>query len=199
VEPRPKENEVVSFTYFHSFGLGVPAHPLLQWLLYYYGLCLHDLTPEGILHLSVFIMLCEGFVGVPAHYELWQSFFWVVCSVPERVHLPRTGDALIQLCPRLEERYLSLDRYPSMDLGWQKSWLYVPNESMSLPFYSPDRLHGDLPESWEELPPLEAYKHRVPNLLDAIKDLKDWGLAGTRVIRTFIGYWVLPLKMRHHP
>ena len=67
VEPRPEENEVVSFAHFHSFGFVVPAHPLLRWLLYYYGVGLHDLTPEGIFHLSVFIMLCEGFLGVPAH------------------------------------------------------------------------------------------------------------------------------------
>ena len=82
VEPRPKENEVISFAHFHSFGFGVLAHPLLQWLLYYYGLRLHDLTPQGILHLSVFIMLCESFLGVPAQYELWRSLFRVVRSVP---------------------------------------------------------------------------------------------------------------------
>ena len=82
VEPRPKEDEVVSFAHFHSFGFGVSTHPLLWWLLYYYGLCLHDLTLEGILHLSIFIILCGGFLGVPAHYELWRSLFWVVCSAP---------------------------------------------------------------------------------------------------------------------
>jgi hypothetical protein len=75
VEPRLEENEVISFAHFHSFGFRVPAHPLLRWLLYYYRLCLHDLTPQGILHLSIFIMLCKGFLGVPAHYELWQSLF----------------------------------------------------------------------------------------------------------------------------
>ena len=63
------------------------------------------------------------------------------------------GGALIQLCPKLEDRYLNLGPYPSMDLGWQKSWLYVPNESPSLLSYSPDRLCGDLLESWEELRP----------------------------------------------
>ena len=83
------------------------------------------------------------------------------------------GGALIQLCPTMEDRYLRLDRYPSTDLGWQKLWLYDPNERLPLPSYSPDRLRGDLPESWEELPPLEAYRYHVPNLLDAIKDLKD--------------------------
>ena len=67
VEPRPKENEVVSFVPFHLLGFGLSTHPLLRWLLYYYGLHLHDLTPEGIHHLFVFIMLCEGFLGIPAH------------------------------------------------------------------------------------------------------------------------------------
>ena len=80
VEPRSEGNEVVSSTHFHSFGFGVSVHPLIRWLLYYYGLYLYDLTPEGILHLSVFIMLCKGFLGVPAHCELWQSLFWVVRS-----------------------------------------------------------------------------------------------------------------------
>ena len=69
------------------------------------------------------------------------------------VHIPRMRGALIQLYPEMEDRYLSLDRYPFMDLGWQRSWIYVPNESPPLPSYSPDPLHGDLPESWEELPP----------------------------------------------
>ena len=45
VEPRPKENEVVSLVPFHLLEFGLSAHPLLRWLLYYYGLHLHDLTP----------------------------------------------------------------------------------------------------------------------------------------------------------
>ena len=75
VEPKLEENEVVSFAHFHSFGFEVPVHPLLWWLVHYYGLRLHDLTPKGILHLSIFIMLCKGFLGVPVHYELWRSLF----------------------------------------------------------------------------------------------------------------------------
>ena len=83
VKTRLEENEVVSFSHFHCFGFRVPVHPLLRWLLYYYGLCLHNFTIEGILHLSISIMLCKGFLGVPAHYELWRSLFWVVRSAPE--------------------------------------------------------------------------------------------------------------------
>ena len=80
VKPRPKENEVVYFFHFHLLGFGLPAHSLLRWLLYYYGLHLHDLTPEVILHLSVFIMLCEGFLGTPTHHDLWRILFCVVPS-----------------------------------------------------------------------------------------------------------------------
>ena len=75
VEPRPKENEVISFIPFHLLGFRLLVHPLLRWLLYYYGLHLHNITLEGILYLSVFIMLCEGFLGIPAHYGLWWFLF----------------------------------------------------------------------------------------------------------------------------
>jgi len=95
VEPRPKENEVISFIPFHILGFGLPPHPLLRWLLYYYGLCLHDLTPEGILHLSVFVMLCEDFLGIPTHYDLWWFVFWVVPSAPSWHRHCLMGGALI--------------------------------------------------------------------------------------------------------
>jgi hypothetical protein len=55
----------------------------------------------------------------------------------------------------MEDNYLSLDCYPCTDLGWQKLKLYVPNESLPLPSYSPISLHVDLLESWVELPPKE--------------------------------------------
>jgi hypothetical protein len=76
VEPRPKHNEVVSFTHFHNFGFRLPAHPLIRSLLHYYGLRLHDLTLDGRLHLFVSIMLCEGFLGVPAH--LWAVVVFIL-------------------------------------------------------------------------------------------------------------------------
>jgi hypothetical protein len=86
--------------------------------------------------------------------------------------------ALIQLHLGMEDRYLNLDRYTSVDLGWQKLWLCVPNESPPLSSYSLDWLRGDLSESREELPPLDDTKG-VPYWLDVIKDLKGQGLMGT--------------------
>jgi hypothetical protein len=91
VKPRPKENDVVSFVPFH-LGFRLSVHPLLRWLLYNYGLRLHDLTLEGIRHLLVFIMLCKGFLGILVDYDLWQILFCVVplaCSWHD--HCPMGG------------------------------------------------------------------------------------------------------------
>jgi hypothetical protein len=85
-------------------------------LLYYYGLHLHDLTLEGILHLSVFIMLCEGFLGILAHCDLYQFLLWVVLSTSSWLcHCPM-GGASIEVHLGLKECYLSLDRYYAANL-----------------------------------------------------------------------------------
>ena len=199
VEPGLKENEAISFVPFHLLGFGPPMHPLLRWLLYYYRLCLHDLTLEGILYLSVFIMLCEGFLGIPTHYDLWQILFWVVMSACSWHRRCLMGGTSIEVCPRLEERYLSLDHHYAADLDWEHRWLYVPNnERPSLPTFSQDRLCPDMPESWSGPPTLSEPQH-LCLLLDAIEDLKDRGLTAPRVIHTFFSHWVLPLKMRATP
>ena len=42
------------------------------------------------------------------------------------------GGALIEVCPRLEEHYLSLDYHYAVDLDWEHWWLYVPNNEQPL-------------------------------------------------------------------
>ena len=39
----------------------------------------HNLTPGSILHISGFVALCELFLGIEPHFELWRKFF---CLVP---------------------------------------------------------------------------------------------------------------------
>lgn len=74
MEPRPEADEIVSFAPFHRHWFGLPLHLFLRGLLYFYGLRLHDLTPVGIPHISVFIMLCET-LRIEPHFELWRCIF----------------------------------------------------------------------------------------------------------------------------
>ena len=68
---------VVSFAHFHERGLATPAHKFLRGLLHFYKIELQHLNPNGIQHMVAFVALCEGFLGISPHFELWRYFFAV--------------------------------------------------------------------------------------------------------------------------
>ena len=70
--PSPKDSEILLFASFLKHGLALPACDFLRGLLYYYGIQIHHLTPESILHLSIFVHLCEEFLGIKPHFELFR-------------------------------------------------------------------------------------------------------------------------------
>ncbi|KAK1669085.1 hypothetical protein QYE76_057244 [Lolium multiflorum] len=65
------------FTAFLFRGLSLPAHEFLRSLLFFYGIQLWQLTPNSILHLSIFITVCEAFLGIDPHWGLWRKIFYV--------------------------------------------------------------------------------------------------------------------------
>jgi hypothetical protein len=62
--PRPGPNEVVLLTTFQERGLGLPVHHFFHGLLYYYKIKHHHLASCRILHIVMFITLCEAFLGI---------------------------------------------------------------------------------------------------------------------------------------
>ena len=75
VEPAPGESQVVSFVPFHHAGFGVPAHPFVHRFHRHFRLRLHDLTPDRVVHLAVFITLYKGYLGIEPHFDLWRRIF----------------------------------------------------------------------------------------------------------------------------
>jgi hypothetical protein len=73
--PRPPAGFRVLFFAFLLRGLLFPPHPFLRGLLFTYGIQLHDLNPNTILHIACFIMLCECFLGIEPHWVLWCQIF----------------------------------------------------------------------------------------------------------------------------
>ena len=49
----------------------------LQGLLDYYQVELQHLNPNGVQHIAAFVALCEGFLGISPHFDLWRHFFAV--------------------------------------------------------------------------------------------------------------------------
>jgi hypothetical protein len=70
--PKPPSGYRVMFLAFLLRGLSVLAHEFLHGLLFVYGVQLHQLTPNSILHIACFVTLCESFLGIEPHWILWK-------------------------------------------------------------------------------------------------------------------------------
>ena len=70
-EPSPPDGCVVSFVPFHERGFMTPPHRFLQGLLHYYGIELQHLNPMRFSTSLAFIALCERYLGIEPHFELW--------------------------------------------------------------------------------------------------------------------------------
>jgi hypothetical protein len=67
--PTPPARFRVMFLAFVLCGLSFPLHDFLHGLLFVYGIQLHDLNPNTILHIACFIMLCKCFLGIKPHWH----------------------------------------------------------------------------------------------------------------------------------
>jgi hypothetical protein len=74
--PAPVRGYVMACVAFYERGFGVPLHQFFRSLLQSYVLDLHHLTPSGILHMVAFVTLCEAYIGIEPHLNLWSYFFW---------------------------------------------------------------------------------------------------------------------------
>ena len=74
-ELRPRDGYVVSFMSFHERGLGVPTDRFMRALPHYYGVELHNFNPNSIAQAAIFVAVCEGYLGIAPHWELWLHLF----------------------------------------------------------------------------------------------------------------------------
>jgi hypothetical protein len=105
----------VLFFAFLLRGFSFPPHPFLWGLLFAYGIQLHNLNPNTILHIACFITLCECFLGIEPHWALWRQIF--VIRRPLHYH-----GFSYQVSPEVE--YFSLCM-PENNPGWRMKWFYA--------------------------------------------------------------------------
>jgi hypothetical protein len=74
-DPAPPPGYVASFVSFHERGFGVPASRFMRALLHYYGVELHNLNPNSIPQAAIFAAVCEGFLGIDPHWDMWIHLF----------------------------------------------------------------------------------------------------------------------------
>jgi hypothetical protein len=164
-----------------------------------YGVQLHQLTPNLILHIACFVTLCESFLGIEPHFLLWKSLFRLRPSVA-LTKKPELGGAVISI--RAESQYLEFSMAASVQ-GWRKKWFYIKDWKVS----SSDQ-YGIAPfdaskevkklASWDS-PPTKAEMEEIKPLLARIQELKSGrggALLGTQLIAFFLQCRIQPLQHR---
>ena len=98
-----------------------------------------QLRPNSISQAAVFAVVCEGYLGIEAHWELWLHLFWAELftkadkgTAGRRV--VRAGGCTLQLRQDRAALYIPA-QHTSSNHGWQGGWFYLCNDDGGLPPY----------------------------------------------------------------
>jgi hypothetical protein len=110
-EPNPPFGFVVSFVHFHERGFAAPASRFPRGLCYHYGVELHNFAPNAISQAATFVGVCEGFLGIPANWDLWVHLFraelhTLTTPEPKVRRTVRAGGVSISLREMRRELYI---------------------------------------------------------------------------------------------
>ena len=122
-EPNPPEGYIMSLVRLHERGFGVPVGRFMWALCNYYGVELHNFGPNSISQAAVFIAICEGYLGIKAHWDLWihlfhgELFVENVRGQPRRY--ARAGGLMLHLRPSRKNLYIP-NRMMTNNSGWTR-------------------------------------------------------------------------------
>jgi hypothetical protein len=138
--PTPPPGYVVSFIPFHERGFGVPASRFMRALLHYYGVELHNFNPNSIAQAAIFAAVCEGFLGIDPHWDLWihlfsAEFFASTTEEKEVRMAVRAGGCTLQLRPGRAQQYIPAILALRIR-GGRTGGFYLRNDDGRLPSFS---------------------------------------------------------------
>jgi hypothetical protein len=124
VIPTPPPGFRVMFLAFLLRGFSVPAHEFLRGLLFVYGVQLHQLTPNSLVHIASFITLCEALLGVEPNWILWKYLFRLRPS-GSKDEISKLGGTIVSV--QSESQYLAFKMAKSVQ-DWRQKWLYIKDQ-----------------------------------------------------------------------
>jgi len=169
---------------------------LIRAILHYYEVELHNLNPNSVMQAAVFATVCEGFLGVPPHWNLWLHLFKAEMAARyeggENFPL-RVGGCTLQLHQQRSSQYI-WSAMPTSNRGWQNGWFYHRNDGGLLPVYT-GKMVTESPQKWVWGAPSEEQKSLAP-LLAGLGKLRDAQVTAATVATAFHKKSLLPLMQR---
>ena len=170
----------------------------MRALCHHYGVELQHVSPNAIIVAAVIAMVCEGYLGVLPHWDLWLHLYRgeLFCAPggatgvrkPVRVGclnlVQKTGQA------EVPQEYIPIG-LTSNYAKWDSQWFYLRNDDDLFPAYA-GRLISECQDSWN-YGMVKNLQSRLHPLLDALKDLREVGLTAALVLSAVHHRRVLPL------
>jgi hypothetical protein len=124
-------HESVIYVPFLIRGLALPISPYFRGLLDFYRLNLTHLNPNSILQVSVFVHLCEAFLGVLPHFGLWKYLYHYRPRMAGGQH-QLVGGASLEMRRGRKTDYLDIPLKDNIK-GWRLEWFIMENHRNYLP------------------------------------------------------------------
>jgi hypothetical protein len=198
-EPLPRPGEFVILMSFLDRGFTVPTSDFLRQLLAFYNIKISDLGPHSVQQISLFVALCECYLGCPPYFPLWVSSFHGRAARVSRSDpsLIPNGGITFQVKPG--EAIIDMALPKKVQAQWRKYWFYVKEHvsrgDVPVAQYSPEpsvprRLNvWSLPREQEEV---------VREMRSAIQSLKEVGLTAVNLYNCWLAQRLIPLRSRGH-
>jgi hypothetical protein len=190
--PIEDTHESVIYVPFLIRGLALPISPFFRGLLDFYRLNLTHLNPNSILQVSVFVHLCEAFLGVLPHFGLWKYLYHCRPGMAGGQH-QLVGGASLEMHRGRKTDYLDIPLKDSIK-GWCLEWFIMENHGNSLPPRS-GRQPDVRTSSWTESP-TDQEVAEAGALLAEVGLLKERGMTAEAVVADFVFKNIQPLKDR---
>lgn len=137
--------------------------------------------------ISTYLFICAKlFLGVESHFNLFRKIFRLKPQPSEDV----IGGAGFQIREQYSNLYLKYELVSSHG-SWKEKWFYIEDHKPS--GYRPTYSSRWLDE------PTTAESIKILDLLKKIADLKEQGMTGVAVARSFLKRRVQPLQLRTTP
>ena len=179
--------KVVVFEAHIYGGLDLPPSPFLEALCSHYRISLHNLNANAIVHLSIFVTLCECWLGILPSLDLWRYFFKSSFYSACKSYIWCVGFKL-RKARRLE--YLEVETNDSWK-DWKARWCVALLEG-------PSPIQGKMlvinKHSINDPDPVSLSS--VLRMAARVRHLRDQGLRGEHVVLEFMRRGVQPLLNR---
>jgi hypothetical protein len=200
VEPLPRPGEFVLFLSFLDRGFALPSSDFIRQLLAFYGIKICDLGPHSVQQISLFVALCECYLGCPPYFPLWVSIFHGRATRANKSSEALIPNGGITFQVKSGESFIDMALPKKAQSQWRRFWFYAkeytPPGEVCIPQFDPEpsvprRLNvRSLPREQEEV---------VKGMRQAIQALKDNGLTAANMYNCWLGRRLIPLRCRAHP